>query len=103
MVPSKFELFKDPFTVESAVSMFNFYLAKNYDISRCFKFTLSNLKNGILIDGRGRKISVEYNLSKYSDAELAVLKSKRTDITKPSVKQLPKQLWIQRGLFDDTE
>lgn len=105
MVPYKLQMFKDPFTAESALAMFNYYLARGYDESRCFGFTFSNLNKGIFIDGRGRKVPVEYNLSKYTDEEFkAKLEAERNArAAKQLPKELPKSQWIQKGLFDDNE
>jgi hypothetical protein len=105
MVPYKLQMFKDPFTNESAASMFMLYRDKGFDISRAISMVLGNLNKGLMDTGR-RKYPVEYNLLKYSDAEYeAKLKTER-DAREAEAKAkalpptLPKETWIQKGLFD---
>lgn len=103
MVPYKFLVFKDEFTRDSAVFMFNYFRGRGYSEDSCFRMTFANLKNGFAIDGRGRKVSVDYNLTKYSDEELkAKLERERLEReAKAKPKELPKATWIQKGLFDE--
>ena len=105
MVPYKLQMFKDSFTNSSAGSMFMLYSSKGYDSGRAIAMTLSNLKRGILDTG-SRKVPVEYNLAKYSEAEFdAKLKAERAAReaeakAKALPPTLPKETWIQKGLFD---
>ena len=102
MIPYKLQMFKDSFTNESAASMYQLYINKGYDTGRAIAMVLSNLSKGILDTGQ-RKISANYNLSKYSDEEyknkLDKERKAREIALKP--KSLPKETWIQKGLFDD--
>jgi hypothetical protein len=105
MVPYKLQMFKDPFTNESAASMFMLYRNKGFDTGRAISMVLGNLNKGIMDTGR-RKYPVEYNLLKYTDAEFeAKLKNEReareAEVKAKALPQsLPKETWIQKGLFD---
>jgi hypothetical protein len=106
MVPYKLQMFKDPFTNESAGSMFMLYSSKGYDSGRAIAMTLGNLNRGILDTG-SRKVSVEYNLAKYTEAEFNLKLKMEREAREAEAKAkilpptLPKETWIQKGLFDD--
>lgn len=104
-VPYKLQMFKDSFTNDSAASMFMMYTEKGFDTGRAIASVLGNLTKGILDTGR-RQVRADFNLSKYTEEEFKAKldyerRAREAKVAQAAKDALPKEQWIQKGLFDD--